>query len=237
MSCSKCGQPEGSCNYECEEICIEATCCPPPEVKRNICEIAVAVDCCDPRDVGDDLNGNNSCPCVPCPEDISFTPEQIAYLEKAKQGLIATLIPQQVCGCEIQNSIGHAFPIAPSADQLIERTDEDGNGTGLFDLAPDAGCCGPFPLKHSMFRTRGNFQARYNRHGGRASGHGGIDSITGGSREGMDALMKLICCTFDTVISGEPIEMVEMNEEDAAAPAAAGPVVTPEPAPEVVPVP
>lgn len=231
MSCTKCGNPEGQCNYDCTRPQFENKCCDvKPVIKRHICDMAVSTIKCDASHPGifpaqDDLNGKNSCPCVECPDGLMWTEQQAAYLKTLFEGMREYLVPYPQCGCEVMSQVGHPFPIAPSHDQVIERlapeVDEMGNpvldgegnpvlvGTGLFDLKPDAGCCNGHSLKNSIMVGNGGWRNRYANQGGRPPNRT-AEAVGKGGREGIDALLKYLCCVEDTVLDAEVVVMEQL---------------------------
>jgi hypothetical protein len=150
-------------------------------------------------DIPDDVNGNDICPCAPCPEELGFTAAQKAYITATFKSLIDTLIPAPVCGCDIQDTTGHLFSIQGKS---VPRLDTLGQPTGLFDAAGN--CCGP-NYKDNPFVNSGNYRNRHLYKGGRPSPFTDFDDVGGSSRNGMDKMLKLLCCTRDTMLSGPVI--------------------------------
>lgn len=216
MACKKCGEPEGQCSHDCETVSRPFECCPPVAPKTGpICDFkAATIDCpAENRslfDMGDTIGGGgDNCPCIPCPEEIAFSPEQKAYLRGVFDGLIKTAIPAVVCDCEIQPVIGHAWPIKPT--QTEPCLDEEGNpiDSDCHKAVGSSQCCGPYgSLAHSPFLSNGNYNIHNHPYATGRPSMPGLDAM-GSSREGMDSLLKLLCCTRDTVLGAEDMELVE----------------------------
>lgn len=213
MACEKCGQPAGQCSFDCETVSRPFECCPTPEpVIGPICDFkAATIDCvAENRSIfqlSDTIGGGgDACPCIPCPEEIAFSPEQKAYLAGVFDGLIKTLIPAVVCDCEVQPIIGHMWPVKPT--QTAPRLDANGNPTGCHDATGPNNCCGPFgSLAHSPFISNGNYNIHNHPYATGRPSMPGLDMMAS-SREGMDALLKVLCCTRDTVLGADDIELV-----------------------------
>jgi hypothetical protein len=208
---SNCAHPTNEpCNLDCTPVCIEQPCCDPVRaLPTPICDMVVSTICCEAQNISifdrpDDVNGQNNCPCAPCPGDLGFTVEQKAFITKTFKSLIDTLIPAPVCGCEIQPTTGHLFSIQGKA---VPRLNANGQPTGLFDSAGN--CCGP-SYKDNPFMNSGGYRNRHLFKGGRPTPIYDLDMGTS-TRGGMDAILKVICCTRDSILSGPDIAITPVG--------------------------
>lgn len=216
MACTKCGDQTGSCNHDCETVDIPFECCPQKDTfAKPVCDLPAATITCPAENrslfsLGDTIGGGgDNCPCVPCPDDIVFSPEQKAYLTEVFEGMIKQLIPAVHCDCEIQPIVAHMWPVKPQNTAPV--LDEEGNPTGCH-TAVDPVCCGPYgSLANSPFVSNGeSFGIRNHPYATGRPNMPGIDAL-GASREGMDALLKVLCCGRDTILGAETVEMMEQN--------------------------
>jgi hypothetical protein len=191
------------CVSACDPVpCIKNVCCETVEIPHTpICDMTVSTICCPAEnrsmfDVPDDVNGDNICPCAPCPETLLFSVEQKDFMRKAFDSLLTMLIPAPMCGCVPMQATGHMFPIRPPS---TPRLNAAGQPTGLFDAAGN--CCGP-NYKDSPFIGNGGYRNRYAQQGGRPSPFTDMDAQVG-SAVYYEKLAKLICCTRDSVLGGD----------------------------------
>ena len=228
---SRCANPE--CQLpNCEGYSHDPQCCPRPQphLAVDTCPVKVYVPDCTPSVTGTNLTGGVDCDCVPCPEDLAFTADQMAYIKTMLDGLLNTISPYARCNCEIANLIGHDNPLKPSqkTDETgapiyldsagVETTDAVDADTGAANHPVFLACCDGNASIHSPFLTAGT--SIYGRMGFNGVPPSVIADGDYNSIAFHENLGKLFCCAIekleeaDVMVVAEAEEPVDTEEPD-----------------------